>query len=1283
MEEKEDDEVANVCVAVRCRPMSNKETSEGQTPIVEFPAGGEQVILNNKGEPHSYQFDHVFSPTTKQDHVFQALGVPLIEKAFSGYNATIFAYGQTGSGKTHTMMNHRGELDEKGLIPRINEGLFDRIKAEMAASDTRRFLVCCSFLEIYNEVIYDLLVPRNKQSKGGGGLEIREQKGIGVYVKDLTEVVVESPDKLNQMIEQGFEHRSTAATKMNDASSRSHCIFVIKLHQKDASDESKNTFSKVNLVDLAGSERAKSTEAEGDRLKEGANINKSLSALGNVINALSSASTGNKKVFVPYRNSKLTRVLQESLGGNSLCTMVAAMSPASTNAEETLSTLNYARRAKTIKVSATKNEEASAVKKLEEEVAALRAKLEQQAMQATGASMTSKEKQEIESKYVNQIEELQSFMKQSWQDKQALSEQYEKEQARAREQAARAAEKVKNERKRRMKLLEDKGDLEFSLQALAGLETNLSFSWPDLVHEALKAEQHARSQLHAVKLFRDSAGSDFSMWWSRRSGDDSVSLTLLHQVDTKLGSMRKELESLSRMEAELEEKIGQIGPKVGLSLREAQGQASANAEVDTEEIVDLLSLIQRQLAQHHAKARSCMMEERRKLGFNQELKWLAESLEGDSPTPSNSRKTLRLAIEAEASQQCSGQAAPMIAADVELPTTLGLSNLEWPDERITASSNSAASRCARLLQSVAYGGWCPQADSKSEYLQVDLGEERRVTALSLQGRQPCSSDWSQTRDLIRLALGAEDATLPSGDKLPSAEKFFKRPPVRLVHDIVIALAHCFSDWEVPPEFRAYADLSREQKVAFFDEAIKRTNEFWPDLALGLTTQDILSGKNCEESNRFLQLLAYIAFNNSSGLDDANPQWTTSFKLEVFTEATGWRWCGAPKASGADAAGAATAFEGNSDATSVKYVTLPQDIVASQLRVHPAAWHRHAGLRCEVHVASKSSVLASADGASSSTATHGGAGGLEGCVDLVSKGVIEIQKGIQERHAAKTAEEENKKAEVSALKDKAEQERDDLEKRLQDALARLADLESANTLATERAAAAETSLLQLTVERDRLSSDNATLEADLAARTQGKTAAEENMASLREDNAELKASVEDLSSQLEVMTEERDVSRAKEEELFDDKNRLDEELMNTNDGYVWVTERLQEKEEEMQETEEQVRRLQDCERTLSDRCSELQNELMQLRVAHQELQGKLAEEVRMHKAAQDRYVKVLKDRTFEGVASRPETTSTSPSSQVQAASKSPSPDLATTTASTPVPEEAYEDDFDDEGDEGTM
>jgi kinesin family protein 1/kinesin family protein 3/17 len=673
---EDESEVGNVVVAVRCRPMSSKELGEGQTPIATFPPGGEQVTLESKGEPHNYQFDHVFSPTVTQDHIFDTLGVPLLSKAFDGYNSTIFAYGQTGSGKTHTMMNHRGGPTEKGLIPRINAGLFERIKKDSAENESRRFLVCCSFLEIYNEVIYDLLVPKSKQTKGGG-LEIREQKGIGVYVKDLTEVVVEGSDKLNQLIEQGFEHRSTAATKMNDVSSRSHCIFVIKLHQKDAQDDSKNTFSKVNLVDLAGSERAKSTEAEGDRLKEGANINKSLSALGNVINALSTSSTGNKKVFVPYRNSKLTRVLQESLGGNSLCTMVAAMSPANANSEETLSTLNYARRAKTIKVTATKNEEASQIRKLEDEVSALKAKLESQAVSSANASMSTTEKGELESKYVNQIEELQSFMKQSWQDKQNLSEQYELEHQKAIEEAAKAAELVTTERRKRLQLLESKGDLEFSLQGLSTLDHRLVHGWPDMISDALLAEKTLRSQVHAVRLFRDSASTDFNLIWSKND-DDTILGTLLTQAHTKLGSMKKELEELTRLERQFEERMGEIGPKVGLALREAKDLVAskddtAGANQTEEELADMVGLVQRQMIQHHEKVRAFLKTERTNLGFSKELHWLIERLDTENADKGNAWKLVKAFKEA-LQVLASGSSGSGEGAD-EVPKALGLSTL--------------------------------------------------------------------------------------------------------------------------------------------------------------------------------------------------------------------------------------------------------------------------------------------------------------------------------------------------------------------------------------------------------------------------------------------------------------------------------------------------------------------------------------------------------------------------------------------------------------------------------
>lgn len=248
-------------------------------------------------------------------------------------------------------MQGGGEGELRGIIPRMNCSLFNKVDDEKQITPTLEFLVTASYFEIYNELIFDLLDPTDRKKKPGnkGGLEIKEHPVLGVYVKGLQEMVVDNADKLQTLIDQGMKNRTVAATNMNADSSRSHSIFTITVHQKDKSDEAKNVFAKINLVDLAGSERPKSTGASGAILKEGANINKSLSELGNVINALVSASNG-KPTFIPYRNSKLTRVLQESLGGNSITVMLAAMSPAACNFEETLSTLRYANRAKAIKV---------------------------------------------------------------------------------------------------------------------------------------------------------------------------------------------------------------------------------------------------------------------------------------------------------------------------------------------------------------------------------------------------------------------------------------------------------------------------------------------------------------------------------------------------------------------------------------------------------------------------------------------------------------------------------------------------------------------------------------------------------------------------------------------------------------------------------------------------------------------------------------------------------------------------------------------------------------------
>lgn len=207
----------------------------------------------------------------------------------------------------------QGAEGNEGIIPRMNNALFAKIGVEKSAHPSLLFLVTVSYFEIYNEVIFDLLDPsdrkKHKQAGSKGGLEIKEHPVLGVYVKGLQEIVVDNPSKLQEIIDQGMSNRTVASTQMNADSSRSHSVFQITLHQKDAEDETKNVFAKVNLVDLAGSERVKSTGASGATLKEGANINKSLSELGNVINALVEQAKG-KRAFVPYRNSKLTRVLQ-------------------------------------------------------------------------------------------------------------------------------------------------------------------------------------------------------------------------------------------------------------------------------------------------------------------------------------------------------------------------------------------------------------------------------------------------------------------------------------------------------------------------------------------------------------------------------------------------------------------------------------------------------------------------------------------------------------------------------------------------------------------------------------------------------------------------------------------------------------------------------------------------------------------------------------------------------------------------------------------------------------
>lgn len=330
---------------------------------------------------HDFTFDYSYwSLDDSDDHfitqeqVFNDLGTDVVDCAFQGYNACVFAYGQTGSGKTFTMMGNSTDPVLQGLVPRICKSLFSRMK--VGQEEGTGYKTEVSYLEIYNERVRDLLGPQN----AGHGLRVREHRLHGPYVESLSQHPVGDFNEIHSCMERGNQERTTAATNMNDTSSRSHAIFTITFVQAGfCNNLPSETVSKIHLVDLAGSERANSTGATGQRLKEGAHINKSLVTLGSVISSLAEMSnpTGSKKFYIPYRDSTLTWLLKDSLGGNSKTIMIAAISPADVNYSETLSTLRYANRAKNIINKPTINEDANVrlIRELRDEISSLQAML--------------------------------------------------------------------------------------------------------------------------------------------------------------------------------------------------------------------------------------------------------------------------------------------------------------------------------------------------------------------------------------------------------------------------------------------------------------------------------------------------------------------------------------------------------------------------------------------------------------------------------------------------------------------------------------------------------------------------------------------------------------------------------------------------------------------------------------------------------------------------------------------------------------------------------------------
>ncbi|XP_036971066.1 kinesin-like protein KIF1A isoform X18 [Acanthopagrus latus] len=378
---------ASVKVAVRVRPFNSREIGKESKCIIQM-TGNTTTIINPKQakDNKSFNFDYSYwSHTSPEDvnyasqmRVYKDIGEEMLLHAFEGYNVCIFAYGQTGAGKSYTMMGKQDVKDQQGIIPLLCEDLFTKINDNIDNSNS--YSVEVSYMEIYCERVRDLLNPKNK-----GNLRVREHPLMGPYVEDLSKLAVTSYNDIQDLMDSGNKARTVAATNMNETSSRSHAVFNIIFTQKRLDADTDNTsekVSKISLVDLAGSERADSTGAKGTRLKEGANINKSLTTLGKVISALAEVDSGSnknkkkKKVesFIPYRDSVLTWLLRENLGGNSRTAMVAALSPADINYDETLSTLRYADRAKQIRCNAVINEDPNnrLVRELKEEVSRLK-----------------------------------------------------------------------------------------------------------------------------------------------------------------------------------------------------------------------------------------------------------------------------------------------------------------------------------------------------------------------------------------------------------------------------------------------------------------------------------------------------------------------------------------------------------------------------------------------------------------------------------------------------------------------------------------------------------------------------------------------------------------------------------------------------------------------------------------------------------------------------------------------------------------------------------------------
>lgn len=505
----------SVKVVVRCRPMNEKEIAQGHQRIIEMNVKKGTIEITNPAKkeevPRMFTYDSVYDWNSKQIDLYDETFRQLVDSVLEGYNGTIFAYGQTGTGKTFTMEGVRTDPILRGVIPNSFEHIFTHI----ARTENQQYLVRASYLEIYQEDIRDLL--SKDQSKR---LELKERPDTGVYVKDLQSFVCKSVKEIEHVMNVGNQNRAVGATNMNEHSSRSHAIFIITIEcsEPGADGESHIRVGKLNMVDLAGSERQAKTGATGERLKEATKINLSLSALGNVISAL----VDGKSTHIPYRDSKLTRLLQDSLGGNARTVMVANIGPASYNFEETITTLRYANRAKNIKNKPKINEDPkdALLREFQEEIAKLKRELERRGGGggAAGSKKAKKRRQRENGSIVEEEEEEgEEGESQSTEDKIKL------------EQA---------------KLEEDKKSLEDNHSMMAEEKEKLMGEIQKRAHQ-LKKQQEAQSALK----------SKIKMMESKLLVGGKSIIDKTSEQERALEERRKQIAEQQRREREMQQKL--------------------------------------------------------------------------------------------------------------------------------------------------------------------------------------------------------------------------------------------------------------------------------------------------------------------------------------------------------------------------------------------------------------------------------------------------------------------------------------------------------------------------------------------------------------------------------------------------------------------------------------------------------------------------------------------------------------------------------------------------------